>query len=380
MRYYLSLISLTLLLFSSAGFTRNDIIRISTTTTIENGNWYPLSVKEMKAAAVDTALAQLTKTGNFIISQQDPVDASIRFSISLIGAAEIVKLTISFTSDKYANHVSTVSQQVSNLDHQRIYNAFEYVGKEAAMQLHARLDLKQAISRETTSEDLQPHILKILKAINQLSIESQQASSTSLNDENFSTIFNEAQRLKRKHNYHQARALFEEVIKHHQDKKSKTVKLARDELIYGIPMFQVTALQLDASNRDPIVIRERFQTIDSLLREILANNNYNIERSITINQKLDEVSISLHALEKVMQTQALVGANNLRMLLLSEFAMNGQWPDKESLTQQINHYVQNMSLIDYQLQDQKLHLILKDTRVDSTVTITGSENGDITIQ
>jgi hypothetical protein len=66
---------------------------VSTEITISNGDWYPLPEHDMKAAAVDTALAELTKGGLFTI-----VDGSkknkLGLNISLIGPAETAKLTI----------------------------------------------------------------------------------------------------------------------------------------------------------------------------------------------------------------------------------------------------------------------------------------------
>ncbi len=390
---HLKIIIITIMLFLSSLSTHasSDTIRIKTVTTIENGNWYPLGIRDMKAAAVDTALAQLTNSGRFIISDHDDTDASIHFSISLLGPAEIVKLTIAFSSETSANYIATVSQEVSNLDHQGIYHAFEYIGKEAALQLVAKLDLQKVVASPQSSKELKPYILKILKNLETLNkqtqqIQSQMKSETPkdpapvIDDKDFVTIFNEAQRLKRQHKYRDARVLFEQVINNHTDKDNKTVKLAEDELIYGIPIFQVTSLQLDASSHKPEEINDRFRTIDSLLREILANNKYNIERSIAVNRKLDEVAISLHALDKALKAQATVSANNLRMLLRSEYAIQGEWPDKAFIVEQMQRYAHDLTLNDYQLKDHNITLVLKSARYNRTVTLKGDEHGEIVIE
>ena len=55
-----------LLLFITASIQAKPFV-VSTVINIHNGDWYPLPEEDMKAAAVDTALAELTKGGLYSI-------------------------------------------------------------------------------------------------------------------------------------------------------------------------------------------------------------------------------------------------------------------------------------------------------------------------
>ncbi|PCI07053.1 MAG: hypothetical protein COB77_05570 [Gammaproteobacteria bacterium] len=88
---------------------------------INTGDWFPLPEEDMKAAAVDTALAELTNSGLFTLAPQSAEKKStvnnIQLLISLIGPAEAAKLTIMVNLVGHATYISTASISVHDMDY-----------------------------------------------------------------------------------------------------------------------------------------------------------------------------------------------------------------------------------------------------------------------
>jgi hypothetical protein len=112
---------------------------VSTRISISNDDWYPLPERDMKAAAVDTALAELTKGGLFSIVEKSESN-KLDLDISLIGPAETAKLTIQVNIKGQPTYVSTASISVHDMDYQGIYNAFEHIGLVAAQRLNDKTE------------------------------------------------------------------------------------------------------------------------------------------------------------------------------------------------------------------------------------------------
>ena len=83
---------------------------VHTDISIRQGNWYPLPVEDMKSAATDTALAEISRGGLFHLIHDDTSMKKsvglIRLEISLIGPAETAKLTIELNLPDKPTYVS----------------------------------------------------------------------------------------------------------------------------------------------------------------------------------------------------------------------------------------------------------------------------------
>jgi len=388
------------LLFSCLQMAHADTYNVSSHTQINNGDWYPLTTEEMKAAAVDTALATLTKTGNFKFENKGT--STLNFQLTLMGSAETVKLKITLNTD-HATYVSLASQSISQLGYQGIYKAFEYIGKEAADQLYDKLQLERDI-RNNHSDDLQPHILEILRMIRHLDQDVQQLKKLKPTNEKvlvvlldqeekqskeinpidhtkFITLFNEAQKLKRKHQFRSARALFGEVVANHQDKGDQIVSLSQDELIYGIPIFQADSLITSSASKDNFYAQmQAFEQSASLLREVLANNTSDMTRTLFINKKLDHLALSIPAMRQAIHATFKVSLHQTKMALIAHFADTYQWADQAYVEQTLKRTSNNQMHIvitRYNVANKTFEAIFNYPQMNFTQKMTGDNLGQI---
>lgn len=327
---------------------------ITSITTIRTDNWYPLAEAEMKAAVVDTALAEFTKTGRFNIIQgdtglQQARDGKLRFDISLIGPAEVVKLTTTLSMKDNATYVSTVSIDIHNMDYQGIYDTFEYVGEEAAKRLNAKITLLKAHSPAVSpvgsnSEKPKPEIL---------------------------SLFNQAQSYKRKDEFHKARAIFEQVIAESSAAEKQWRDMSVDELRYGLPIFEADNLMLSNNFQAPLLVREKMAMVSHLYRQILADNTDNPLRVLGINRRLDQMSMSQRSLSNSLKGNSLSRVTPLRMILLEYYLDAGSWPELPMIKQQFMSYTPDMDVVSYRSDGDTMELIVKDVQSDVKVKLSG---------
>lgn len=277
--------------------------------SLNTGNWYPLPEKDMKAAAVDTALAKLSETGNFSISgghsnMPDSL-ARMEFNISLIGPAEVAKLTIKLLLPSQPSFVSTSSISVKNLNHQGIYKAFEHIGKESAKQLLAKFD----------AYVMKKPKYRIDEAIN---LEDQ---------DKLRDLYQLAQRLKSEYKYQQARLIFEKVVASDKTGKSKWNVLSAEELRYGLPLFESkqSIISMGRIGNDSITIEEANLHAQNLLRQILADNTDNVQRMMETQRMLDELDVSRSALKNVVAANRMVKLKEIEIRLEQYYVMNGKY-------------------------------------------------------
>ena len=143
------------MLFFASSIQANPFA-VSAEINIRNGDWYPLPEGDMKATAVDTALAELTKGGLFSIVAENKSN-KLRLEISLIGPAETAKLTIQVNLKDQPSYVSTASISVHDMDFQGIYNAFEHIGLIAAQRLNDKTEALLIKSNKSLSNKLLPN-------------------------------------------------------------------------------------------------------------------------------------------------------------------------------------------------------------------------------
>ena len=110
----------------------------------------------MKAAALDTALAELTKGGLFSIVAENKSN-KLRLKISLIGPAQTAKLTIQVNLKDQPSYVSMASISVYDMDFQGIYNAFEHIGMIVAQRLNDKTETLLINSNKSLSNKLLPN-------------------------------------------------------------------------------------------------------------------------------------------------------------------------------------------------------------------------------
>ena len=292
-----------LLLFFAASIQAKPFT-VSTEVNIRNGDWYPLPEEDMKAAAVDTALAELTKGGLFSIVAENELN-KLRLEISLIGPAETAKLTIQVNLKDQPSYVSTASISVHDMDFQGIYNAFEHIGQVAA----------QRLNDKTEALVIKPH-----KELN---------SSSAPNNKKLKAVYDKAQQLKRQYQYDKSRILFEQVAAATGEGGERLSALAKDELIYGLTVFEARQSMVAMGSGDHKAMSSSIRNAENLYRQILAENSDNLMRTQEAQSALDNLSVSRNALKHVLRAQTLMAANSVRMMMEQEYMMMGECPDKK---------------------------------------------------
>lgn len=302
---------LFLLLLFSVSSSNAQPFSVSSEVTISSGDWFPLPVEDMKAAAADTALAELTKGGLFSISAEEKQN-KLRLEISLIGPAETAKLTINVNLKDQPTYISTASISVHDMDYQGIYNAFEHIGLVAA----------QRLNDKTEALVIKPRMA---------------ANSTSLpNNKELQKIYNQAQKLKRQYQYKKSRILFEQVAAATGEGSERLSALAKDELKYGLTVFEAKQSTVAMGSGDAKAISRSIRNAENLYRQILAENSDNLLRTQEAQSALDNLSVSSNALKNVLRAQTLMAANSVRMMLQQQYMMTGVCPDKKETSQYVS--------------------------------------------
>lgn len=337
--------------------------------SIFNENWYPLSQHDMKSATVDTALSELTQSGRFVIVREKsdkstpPVDGDLKFDISLIGPAEVVKLTMILQLKDTATNVSTVSLDIHGLDYQGIYNAFEYVGREAAKRLNAKIAMRK------TSPAISPNSA-LMAGEN-----GNTTNEASLGKQEIISLFNHAQELKREEQYHGARALYERVISLSEQEEPRLLEMAKDELRFGLPIFEADNMMLDNTMQEPSLVAAKMEKVQHLYRQILADNTDNPQRMMEMHRRLDNLSISRKALARAMEATSLASASQIRVMLYEYFMDMGVWPDRKTLEGRLEESALEFEVISYQADDQQITLILRDSKYGTQLELSGNMRG-----
>ncbi|MEE2733180.1 MAG: hypothetical protein VYA55_20340 [Pseudomonadota bacterium] len=313
--------------------------------TIHTGDWYPLSTRDMKAAAVDTALSEFTGTGQFRIlpatpPAATPADGRLDLAISLIGPAEVLKLTAALHLQDQPSYVASVSLDIHGMDYQGIYNAFEFVGRETAKRLNAKLQFAQVAQAPTP-------------------------------DREASDLFNQAQALKREGRYHEARARFEALAE--RTPATQWSALAADELRYGLPLYEADNILPDHALQASERLLEQMTNVSHLYRQILADNGDQPQRVVDINQRLDQVALSLKHLRNAITANALSRATTLRILVMEQLMQTGQWPAEKHMRQLLQQQGDDYELVRYEHSATEGDLVILDQRYDVMLQLSGDE-------
>ena len=340
---FLGVLFFTLFFYAAAILAKP--FTVSTEVNIRTGDWFPLPVEDMKAAAVDTALAELTKGGLFSITAEPDTSNrhanKLRLEISLIGPAETAKLTIMVNLKDQASYVSTASISVHDMDFQGIYNAFEHIGLVAAQRLN---DKTQAL------------LIKPRVQLNTAAV---------ANNKKLKALYDEAQALKRQFQYNESRILFEQVADASGEGSESLVVLAKDELKYGLTVFQAKQSMVAMGGGNPDAISKSIRNAENLYRQILAENSGHLMRTQEAQSALDNLSVSSNALKNVLRAQTLIAANNVRMMLMQEYMMSGACPDKKETSRYTDGMHINVSV-------NSVKKTAKETRYAFTETSTGN--------
>lgn len=374
------LVLLFCFLLSAPVFAKPYIV--SQVSTFNYGDWQPIPEHEMRAAAVDTALSEISNGGLFKLvsrAQQysESPDGELMLNISLVGEASIVKMTISLHLDATPSYVATTSLDIHNMDRQQIFKAFEYVGTESAKRLNAKIRLQEKRGPAPGQSEPQSAYLPVLPAVS-MPFSPQTMPQTAVSELTMQR-FSQAQDYKRQGQFNKARALYELLVESALEGEQEWVSMANDELRYGLPMFEAQMLSLSTGIELHMIVKNQ-QQVTYLYRQILAGNQGDPQRIMIINARLDDLAVSRVALARVMKHQSLANMSLLKMMLMERYSMQGEWPGKSSVEGVLERDLPHITISDYQLvSGGSLRIVLEDNRYSNQIIVTG-DNGQVMVR
>lgn len=196
--------------------------------------------------------------------------------------------------------------------------------------------------------------------------------------EDAAEMYNQAQQLKRNHEFENARALFEIVAD--QDASGTWGKLAADELRYGLPLFEADYLivKFGQSSHRPQQQDQYRQQAETLYKEIIADNADKPERIENVQRRLDQLAITSSYLNQARDFRLRNALMPLRMSLRERFNEYGKWPEEDWLREELGRvldrakYAKDKLTIDeYWVDDNRFRLHLLDQSTRKTLIMEG---------
>ncbi len=325
--------------------------RVHLSTTFQNDNWFPLSKTEMKAAAVDAALSELTQDGAFVfVDEKDPETGKLVLEVSLLEAAEVVKISITLNLPG-VSHVASAASSLRGMDRQGIYRAFEHVGTTAAQRLRLNLDE----SDETGFDKTENLAAK--------------------------TLYENAQRFKAAADFYHATQLFAALVRNHPNEDKWRI-LAIDELRYALPLFEAKyrMTEFGRFSSDPMQAFDKIDRANQLFRQILAENTDHITRIQEAQRHLDELSISQRALQNSIEAQSLAYAGNLKIFLMTHYAETGQWPEQKEMAATLKILPVDFEIKTYHRDGDRLQITLEHRLFKTRLLLTSKNQGHISLE
>ncbi len=319
---------------------------LATETRFYNENWFPLPRDQMERAAADPALARLTDSGlfRFVSREQGSVEGTLKLDVSLVEAAEVAKITIHMDVENEGSFAATSSTSLRDLDHQGIFLAFTHIGKDAADGLMAKLTaLEKAQRQKAASQDIQKESVarleRVAKRLERVAL--QYEPTQTVGDMHWQSEYNRAQDLKRSGRFFEARVILEAIVARAQA-DDPSYRMARDELRFGLPMFEASYWSLKAveyqANAEPNVVFELWNRSEQRLRQVVAQNADRPERLAKAQSELDRLALNRNALRNALRVNALSQLMPLKMALAQHFAMTGTFPDRGEAEAMLRDY------------------------------------------
>ncbi len=337
-----------LLLFPNRATAAPHHVRLS--TDFQNDNWFPLSKTEMQSAAVDAALAELTRKGAFVFSDKEgPGVGLLTLKVSLVEAAELVKISMTLHLAE-VSYVATAATSLHDMNRRGIFRAFEHVGTTAAHRMRLKLEPTNGIEAE------KPENLAA------------------------KTLYDQAQQLKKETHFEAAAIRFATIERLHPD-AGKWLELARDEIRYGLPLFEAKyrITEMGRFSANPIDIFKPVERANQLFRQILAENTDKIERIQEAQRYLDELGFTQRALQNSIEAQTLSHAHEIKFFLMTHYSSQGTWPDAQEIQSMLKTLALDFDILDYFQEEIGLEITLEHRTYKTPISLTGNNRGRLTL-
>lgn len=334
----------------AAGAVEAAALAVVPSTRMHHENWYPLTESEMTSAAVDTALAGLTRSQTLQLRERKGEDVgTLRFDVHLIERAESARLTITLNHPRAASVVASASTTLARLDHRGIYQAFEHIGREAATMMQTKLKAFERLPTRPTD----------------MRVDSWAGKQYAL-----------AQELKERGEFYEAKVALETIVISQGEGVERWKDLAQEELRYHLPLFEaghwesgLGLVSIDTAKASAETLRRAEQKY----RQIMAENQSKPEHYAVARARLDQLLNSLRHLGQAARAGVLAGVAGLRIMLLEHYDMYGAWPDRAMLERDILANVDEAYALDeIARSDGALRLVMRHQPSGERVVLVGT--------
>lgn len=333
---------------------KKKIYRVDTQVEFHNENWFPLLRKDMKEAAVDTAFDTLTESGWFKFgkkSNKKQPQGTLKAKVTLVEPAQIVKITLNLTLSDDATYIATASTSIKGLEYQGIYHAFEHVGHTAAERMNAKLialALMKVINADQDNKKSEDPIVEL----NKIALAKQ--------------LYDNAQALKEAYDFRNAGIVFEQLVALDDPNVAEWVELGKDELKFGLPMFETSYWEIQAgsmmANLHYEEVEKYWDKAEQALRIIVAENYDDVERITTARRKIDKINLSRRQLVNAYRYNQMNNLNHIKIEIINAMSFTGQFPEKGKIQHIIDDFGYNMKIIEYSNGKSIQKIILQEDR------------------
>ncbi|MGA1870363.1 MAG: hypothetical protein ACMUJM_17625 [bacterium] len=267
--------------------------RMLLVTEFWNKNWYPLEKKEMKEAAVDSALQEVTLFNaiEFVKTEEQKHRGTLRVIVSLVERASTAKITLLFEAEGIPSIVTSSDISLAGLDYLGIYNAFVSIGHGAGKEMGKRLS--------------------------ELGLRTIDEQKPAVNNEEAERLYKEAQVKKRAMRFEEARSLFTQVSKMTDKGSLKWRELSLDEIHFGLPNFEANQLLFQSQTGKTEIPYER---IKKLYQYIIDNNRHKPERVQLAEAALDRIIVTESAMDQAYRAAFMSYVRNIQNMMMIFYA------------------------------------------------------------
>jgi len=339
--------------FAALPKIEKKIYQVTKKSEFHNENWFPLSKKDMKEAAIDTAFDSLTQSGWFQFDElqknNNPLTGLLTAKVTLVEPAEIVKITLKLSLSDDASYIATASTSVRGLEFQGIYYAFENIGRLAAERMNAKLTALEML-----------RVVKLSRTIKTT------PSLNSAETELAKSLYIKAQDLKEQYNFRDSAVLFEQLIAIENNHANEWINLGIDELKYGLPYFEANYWRIKAgsmmANLHYEKVEKYWKKAEQAYRTIVAENIDNVERVTTARREIDNLNLSRRQLVIAYQYDVRNNLNIFKIEIQNKIMMGRKFPNKKQLKKMLQKLNYTIVIDEYNEQNLKHKIILRETR------------------
>jgi hypothetical protein len=183
-----------------------------------------------------------------------------------------------------------------------------------------------------------------------------------------SQLYSKAQDLKRAHRYDEARELFKSVSNRKDRGSQQWKRLADDELVYGLPLFQATQELMEAAEHRR---KADLDKIEKLLREVIEKNKGNEARIAEAQKGLDTVAQLRAAMGMVDRSEIKSRVRTLQVAMVSRYVETAQAPSIDELKSMSPDLFAQADVNDFKIDpktsDYSFEIVLKNTGASALV-------------